>query len=248
MKLVITKDPEIVEAAQDIAGNICNNYIRVENPFNNMITEFLERINTNKLIQRVFAQIKAQVENLRMSESGFALDQVIYQHINFHKLMLTQESSYIKLLEWIVKKKTVTNKEANNEQCFKWAVIAALRHEEISKHPQSISKLQHDGDQNNWHGIELPLAIQKIGKSEKNNHDIPVNVLVNSKKGIYTTCKSRSNRECSKQANLLMILNEEKCTTQQSRICQGLNMKSNWELHFYMNCFNGFCTVSARDK
>lgn len=50
MKLVITKDPEIVEAAQDIAGNICNNYIRVENPFNNMITEFLERINTNKLI------------------------------------------------------------------------------------------------------------------------------------------------------------------------------------------------------
>ena len=145
MKSVITKDPEVVEAAQDIAGNICNNYIRVENPFNNMMTEFLERINTDKLIQRVFAQIKTQVENPRMSESGFTLDQVIYQHINFHKLMLTQE--------WIVKKKTVINKEDNNEQCFKWTVIAALRHEEISKHPQSISKLQHDEDQNNWHGI-----------------------------------------------------------------------------------------------
>lgn len=99
MKSVITKDPEVVEAAQDIAGNICNNYIRVENPFNNMMTEFLERINTDKLIQRVFAQIKTQVENLRMSESGFTLDQIINLQINFCQLALTQGTFYIELPE-----------------------------------------------------------------------------------------------------------------------------------------------------
>ena len=40
-----------------------------------------------------------------MPESGFMLDQIIHLHINFHKVALTGDSSYIELAESIAIKK-----------------------------------------------------------------------------------------------------------------------------------------------
>ena len=53
------------------------------------------------------------------------------------------------------------------------------------------------------------IAIPKIGKFEKNNADIALNMLFNSQKGIYKPFISECNRKCSKQANSLMIVGEE---------------------------------------
>ena len=61
-----------------------------------------------------------------------------------------------------------------------------LHHENIKHHPERISLLQHHEDQYNWNELEFLLAIQKIGKLEKNNPGIAVNVLFNKKKSIYT--------------------------------------------------------------
>ena len=56
---------------------------------------------------------------------------------------LTRGSSYIVLSEWKTKKKAVINPKNNGEKCFKWAVIAALHHEDIKHHPERITLLQH---------------------------------------------------------------------------------------------------------
>ena len=50
---------------------------------------------------------------------------------NFYKLALTPGTSCIRFMEWIAEKKVVINQENNDEECFKWAVIAALYHEEM---------------------------------------------------------------------------------------------------------------------
>ena len=108
----------------------------------------------------------------------------------------------------------------NDELCFKQAVIEALYQEDIriciyiyiyicTKERQPISKLQHQEDQYNWQRAEPLLAIQKVGKFENNNTDIAVNVLFNSQKDIYKPFISESNRKCDKQANSLMIEDEE---------------------------------------
>ena len=101
------------------------------------------------------------------------------------------------------------NKKNNDEKCFKWAVIAALHHEDIKLHPERISLLQHYEGHYNWNGLEFPLAIQKIGKFERNNPGIAINVLFNKKENIYTAQRSELNRKCCKQANLLMIVDAE---------------------------------------
>ena len=120
-----------------------------------------------------------------MPESGFTLDKIMHLNINFYWLALTGGSSYTKLPTWIASKKAVINSKNNNEQCFKWAVIAALHHEEIKQNPERISLLQHYEDQYNWNGLEFPLAIQKISKFEKNNPGIAVNLLFSKNESIY---------------------------------------------------------------
>ena len=252
VKLAITLDPEDVEGVQDIGGNTGDNYIWVEMPFNSLMTEFFEGSDIKDLIQRVFAYIKTQGEIPRIPESGFTLDQIMYLHINFHRLVLTRGSSYMKLPEWIAKKKAVINPKNEDEECFKWGVIAPLHHEEIKHHPERIILLKHYEDQYNWNGLNFPLAIQKIGKFEWNSLGTAVNVLFNKEESIYTARRSELNGKCSKQVNLLMVVDGEKrhytAIKNISRLLSKLNGKTQHAYHYCMNCLNGFRTESARNK
>lgn len=60
-------------------------------------------------------------------------------------------------------------------------MIAALHNEEIKKDSQRILKLEYYSDRYNWEGLGFPVALNMIGKFEKNNSKIVVNVLFNSK-------------------------------------------------------------------
>ena len=98
--------------------------------------------------------------------------------IDFHQLELTHGSSYIDLPAWIKKKKAIINpKNKEDEECFKWAVIASLHHEEIGRDPQRISKLEPYANRYNWNGLKFPVSVDQIKKFEKNNLEIAVNVL-----------------------------------------------------------------------
>ena len=67
----------------------------------------------------MLSHMRTQVENLRMSESGFTLDKITHLNINFHRLVLTRGSSYMKLPKWIASKKAVINSKNNDRKCFK---------------------------------------------------------------------------------------------------------------------------------
>ena len=151
-------------------------------PINILMTELFEGRDINDLIQRMVAHIKTQVENPRIPESGFTLNKIMHLDINFHRLTLTRGSSFIELLEWIKTKKAVINPQNKDEECFKWAVIAALHHEDIKKDYQRISRLRSYENQHNWKGFEFPVSIKKIDNFERNNPGIAVNVFSCKKK------------------------------------------------------------------
>ena len=77
-----------------------------------------------------------------MPESGFTLHKTMHLYINFHRLALTRGSSYTELPGWTQNKHAVLNPQNEDEGCLKWAVIAALHHEEIKKVHQRISNLE----------------------------------------------------------------------------------------------------------
>ena len=239
-------------------GSTGDNYIRVEMLFNSLMTEFFEGSDINDLIQGMLAHIKTQAENPRMPESGFSLDKIMHLSINFHKLVLTGGSSYIELPEWLKSKKAMVNPQNKDEKCFKWAIITALHRKYIKHHPERISLLRPYENQHIWKGLEFPVSIRKIGKFEKNNPGILVNVLFSNKKSqkkkiyIYTACRSGRNVKFKKQVNLLMIVDRENrnytAIKNISRLLLKLNGKTKRAYHYCINCLNGFRTGSARDK
>ena len=114
------------------------------------MTEFFEGSDINDLIRRILAYIKTQTENPKFPESGFSLDKIMHLYINFHRLVLTRGRSYNELPECIKNKKAAINLRNKDEECFKWAVIAALHHQDIKDHPERISLLRPCGKQYNW--------------------------------------------------------------------------------------------------
>ena len=178
----------------------------------------------------------------------------MHLYINFHRLVLTRGSSYNELPEWMKSKKAVINSQNKDEECFKWAVIAALHHEEIKKDHQRISRLTPYENKYNGKGLDFPVPIKKIDKFEKNNPSIAVNVLFSKKKSqnIYRARRSKYNVECKKQVNLLMIEDGGKrhytAIKSISKLLSKLNGRTRRAYHHCMNCLNGFWTGSARDK
>ena len=140
--------------------------------------EIFQGSNIDEILEKMFTYIKTQTENPALPKSGFTLDSIMHLDISFHELQLTRGSTYINLPAWIANKKAVINPQnQKDEECFKWAVITALHHEEIDFHPERISKLKPYSDLYNWKGLKFPVAVNQIEKFEKNNKDIAVNVL-----------------------------------------------------------------------
>ena len=163
IKLLIKLDPEDAKNAQDLSILAISTTKR----FNSLMTESFDASDINDLIERMLAYIKAQTENPKFPESGFTPDKIMHLYINFHRLVLTRVSSYNVLPEWIKSKKAVINPQNKDEECFKWAVIAALHHEVIKDNLERISLLSLKKKQYNWKGLKFPGSIKKIDKFEK---------------------------------------------------------------------------------
>ena len=212
--ILIKLDHDDAKKAQDLDDDATEDiyYEKIEMPFNSLMTEFFDASDINDLIESMLLYIKAQIEIPKFPENDFTLDKIMHLYINFHRLALRQGASYSELPKWIKSKKAVINPQNKDEECFKWAVVAALNHKEIKKDHQRISRLRPYENQYNQKEFEFPVSIKKIGKFEKNDPDIAVNVLFSKKKSqnTYTVRRLERNVKYKKQVNLLMIVDGEK--------------------------------------
>ena len=96
----------------------------------------------NDIVNKMIAHMKQRIENPALSDNKFVFDEVLHMDIDFYQLNLMRGSSYLPLPHWLARKKAIINPKKVDRECFKWAVIAALRWEEIDRDPQRISKLK----------------------------------------------------------------------------------------------------------
>ena len=73
-------------------------------------------------------------------------------------------------------KKAIINPKNEDQDCFKWAVIAASRWEEINNNPERISKRKRFEKDLDWSGIGFPVSVKDITKFEFRNQ-ISINLL-----------------------------------------------------------------------
>ena len=114
----------------------------VNKAFNSIMTPVYMLSDIDSIVQGMINHMAKQVDNPKLRDSKFTFDKVLYTDISRHRLMLTRGSSFIKLPDWLAKKKAILNPKNLDEKCFKWAVIAGLKREEIDCHPERVSKLR----------------------------------------------------------------------------------------------------------
>ena len=197
----------------------------------------------NEIVTAMIEHMAQQIENPALRNSKVVFDRILHMDIDFHRLNLTRGSSYIPLPDWLMKKKAIINPRNSDMKCFKWAIITAMKWEEIGNNPERISKLKRYENEFNWEEIKYPVSFKDITKFEKNN-EISVNILAIENRKIYIC---RKGRDYDRNVNWMLIADVENPNKKHyvpvkslSRLLSNQNSKHNGLQYFCVNCLNGF--------
>ena len=127
---------------------------------------------------------------------------------HLHKISLNRGSSYIESPEWLHNKGvTINTKNTKDNNCFQYAITAALNYQNIGHHSERISKLKPFINNYNWKDIEFPSHSKDWRKFACNNKTISLNILYvpYKTKEIRQAYVSEHNNKRNNQVNLLMI-------------------------------------------
>ena len=116
-------------------------------------------------------------------------------------------SSYIELPSEIKNKKACVNVQNNNQECFKFSILAALHYDEIKdnlKRPSNYTKWLNDL---NFEGIDFPVDLKDIDKFEYQN-PYRINVLGYENKEIYPL--RISNKSTNELIINLLLINDDR--------------------------------------
>ena len=213
--------------------------IKIEKIINSrMLTVYPNQLNVYNTLVHSLLDI---LEELNFPMSGFSYKGVLYMDVNFNKIYINRGGSYVELEKWIKDKKAIINPKNNDNECFKWAVIAAVYNVD---HPERISSFKKYENKFNWSGLTFPMDVDKIELFE-NRNNYGVNVLyVDDKKSFAILRKSKKQN----QINLFYASKHYSAIRSLSRLLSSSNSKHNHKEFYCTNCLNGFNTEVALQK
>ena len=92
-----------------------------------------------------------------MKGSGFIFDSADLFYYHLQKTSLSRKGgSYIDSPKWLKNKKATINPKNNDNNCFQYALTAALNHQNVKKTPQRISNLKPFINQYDWKEVDFP--------------------------------------------------------------------------------------------
>ena len=221
---------------------------QVELAFNSRMLAVYNLSDMDEIVSAMIEHMYQQIENPALTDSKFVFDGVIHMDIDFHRLNLTRGSSYIPLPDWLAKKGAIINPKNSDMECFKWAVIAAMKWKDIDNHPERISKLRRYEDDFDWTKIKYPVLFRGIKRFESRN-EITINILAFKGKQVYIC---RKFREYNQVANLMLITDHNNkhyiAIKSLRRLLSRQNSKHKESQHFCINCLQGFREKRSRGE
>ena len=219
----------------------------VELAFDSRMTDFHKASDIESLVNLMINHIIGQIENPTLINSRFVLEEVLFMDVNFHRLNLTRGGTHLPLPTFIEAKRAIINPQNQDDECFKWAVLAALHNPEIKCNPERISKLRKFESMYDWSDISFPTSLKDIVKFEFKN-SLTINVLGLEGANIYLCRKGTPGH---KLVNLLLVCDGDKwhymAVKSLSRLLKSSNSKHKAKQHFCMNCLQGSSQENTRD-
>ena len=208
----------------------------------------------NKLISSFMKRYQEGLES-KMKGSRYIFERTDLLEYHLHKISLNRGSSYIDSPIWIKNKGvTINPKNTNNNNCFQYAITAALNYQNIGHHSERISRLKPFINNYNWKGIEFPSHSKDWRKSECNNKTIALNILYvpYNTKEIKQAYISKYNNERKNQVNLLMITDGTNnwhylAIKNISGLLRGITSNHNGDF-YCLNCLHSYRTKNKLKK
>ena len=221
---------------------------QVSSAFNSRMITVYNLNDKSEIVTVMIEHMAQQIENPAQRNSKFVFDRVLHMDINFHRLNLTRGSSYVPLSDWLMKKKAIINPKNSDMECFKWAIITAMKWEEIGNNPKRVSKLRRYEGDFDWSDLEFPVSFKDINKLERNN-EIGVNILAVENKKYISVEKVEIIIEAAIIADVENP-NKKHYVAVKSllRLLSNQNSKHKEAQHFCTNCLNGFESEIIRDE
>lgn len=148
------------------------------------ITKTDEILLTTQLDQWYNVNVKQpilkKIETFQEKKSNWKFNLIQKIEVNINKYNHMRASSYIDLPPAIKRKEACINVQNGDQQCFKWAILSALK--PVTKNADRVSKYVHYEDELNFMGIEFPVSVKDISKFEVQNPNIYVKVYGLSKR------------------------------------------------------------------
>ena len=143
--------------------------------------EIMNGTNTSDAINELVGSfMKRYQEGLetKMKGGSYIFERIDLLEYHLHKISLNRGSLYIESPEWLHNKGvTINTKNTKNNNCFQYAITAALNYQNIDCHLERISKIKPFINNYNWKDIEFPSHSKNWRKFECNNKTIALNVL-----------------------------------------------------------------------
>ena len=237
-------------------------------PFPSDMEIILESTDTSEVYNTMSDRILENMAGLNARGSNWIFRSVVRMDISIDKYQPLGGSSWIDLPKWIKDKKAVVNPKNEDNECFKWAVLASLFPvERKNKNPGQVTNYKEHVNKVSWDGVEFPADTNSIITFEKANPDIAANVLAYEGRRIYPWYQSTKQVSRGKTVNLLLVTKKEDdtqaegkkrwidgvnshyaCVRNMSRLLSSQINGHKESKHFCMNCMNSFKTSKALKK
>ena len=145
----------------------------------------LETTNVKEILTEVIRAIIEKITIYQHNGSGWYFKEIVHLEIHTVDYHPMRGSSYIRLPDWITKKKAILNIKNKDNKCFLWCVLRYLHPK--GKNAELLTDLKQKENSLNTKGIKFPVRVKDISKFESFNPDIPgINVFsVNDNNKFY---------------------------------------------------------------
>lgn len=146
-----------------------------------IVKEIDRNTNMGEHFQRdVITHVKTKVDEVMLEGSGFTLSKIERLTVQIFKYEPLRGSGSISLPKILQKKRSIVNIRNSDEQCFKWAILSALHHDEVHAENRNkvtdVASYRRWADELNFNNIEFPMRLNKIEQFMEQNEGIAINV------------------------------------------------------------------------
>ena len=168
----------------------------------------LEKTEMKVFLKEMIIEILGNLNIYQKKGSGWYFKEVKRLEIHVVEYKPMKGGSYISLLEFITKKKSIINIQNKDNKCFLWSILRYLY--PVQMNEVRLTDLRDYENDLNFKEINFPVKVKDITKFENNNPDLPgINVFsVNDNNKIYPLRINQ--KDCQKSIDLFLYSEEEK--------------------------------------